>query len=83
LDANGFIDRQDGAAFTRAGVPAVMAGGSFADMAKLQAFLGGAYHGPEDEFSDALPLGGAAEDAELHVLIARAMADPKRYQRKP
>jgi len=82
LDANGFINRQDGAAFTRAGVPAVMAGGSFADMTKLQAFLGGAYHGPDDEFSDALPLGGAAEDAELHVLLVRALADPKRYQRK-
>ena len=82
LDANGFINRQDGAAFTRAGVPAVMAGGSFADMARLQAFLGGPYHGPEDEFSDALPLGGAAEDAELHVLLARALADPKRYRRR-
>lgn len=82
LDANAFIMRQDGAVFTRAGVPAVMAGGSFADMAKLQAFLGSVYHGPDDEFSDALPLGGAAEDAELHVLLARALADPKRYRRK-
>ncbi|HZF41810.1 MAG TPA: M20/M25/M40 family metallo-hydrolase [Sphingomonadaceae bacterium] len=82
LDANGFINRQDGAVFTRAGVPAVMAGGSFADMKLLQAFLGGAYHGPEDEFTDATPLGGAAEDAELHVLLTRAMADPKRYRRK-
>lgn len=83
LDANAFIQRQDGAAFTRAGVPAVMAGGSFADMPRLQAFLGSVYHGPDDEFSDALPLGGAAEDAELHVLLARALADPARYQRKP
>lgn len=83
LDANAFINRQDGAVFTQAGVPSVMAGGSFADMAKLQEFLGSVYHGPDDEFSDALPLGGAAEDAELHVLLARALADPKRYKRKP
>ncbi len=81
LDANGFINRQDGAAFTRAGVPAVMAGGSFADIALLQAFLGSVYHGPDDEYSDALPLGGAAEDAELHVLLARLLADPRRYRR--
>lgn len=83
LDANGFIDRQDGAVFTRAGVPSVMVGGSFADMPMLQTFLAGPYHGPDDEFSEALPLGGAAEDAELHVLLARALADPKRYKRKP
>lgn len=81
LDANAFIMRQDGAEFTKAGVPSVMAGGSFADMAKLQAFLGSVYHGPDDEFSAALPLGGAAEDAELHILLTRALADPKRYQR--
>ena len=79
LDANAFIPRQDGAAFTEAGVPAVMAGGSFADMPKLQAFLSSTYHGPDDELTDALPLGGAAEDADLHVLLARALADPKRY----
>lgn len=81
LDANGLIQRQDGAAFTRAGVPAVLVGGSFADIALLQAFLGGAYHGPDDGFSEALALGGAAEDAELHVLLARALADPARYAR--
>ncbi|CAA9531891.1 MAG: hypothetical protein AVDCRST_MAG91-3036 [uncultured Sphingomonadaceae bacterium] len=81
LDANAFIMRQDGAVFTRAGVPAVMAGGSFADMKKLQAFLAGPYHGPDDEWSETLPLGGAAEDAELHVLLTRALADPRRYKR--
>lgn len=79
LDANAFINRQDGAAFTEAGVPAVMAGGSFADMPKLQAFLRSTYHGPDDELTDALPLGGAAEDADLHVILARILADPTRY----
>lgn len=83
LDANAFIQRQDGAAFTEAGVPAVMAGGSFADMNKLQAFLRSTYHGPDDELTDTLPLGGAAEDADLHVILARMLADPKRYPTPP
>lgn len=73
-EANAFIQRQDGWAFTQVGVPAVMAGGSFTDMAPLQAFLGGAYHGPDDELGDAVPLGGAADDADLHVALARHFA---------
>jgi len=83
LDANAFITRQDGSEFTKAGVPSVMVGGSFADIVKLLAFLGSVYHAPDDEFSDALPLGGAAEDAELHILLTRALADPRRYPAPP
>jgi hypothetical protein len=73
-EANAFIRRQDGWAFTEAGVPSLMAGGSFSDMALLQAFLGGSYHGPEDELTDDLPLGGAADDADLHIALARHFA---------
>jgi hypothetical protein len=71
---NAFIRRQDGWAFTQAGVPSIMAGGSFADPELLQAFLGGAYHKPDDELSENLPLGGAAEDADLHVNLTRRLA---------
>ncbi len=83
--ANAFIRRQDGWAFTQAGVPALMAGGSFSDATLLQAFLGGDYHGPNDELDDDLPLGGAAEDADLHVALVRVFADsaasPRRVAR--
>jgi hypothetical protein len=80
-EADSFIDRQDGWALTRAGVPAAMVGGSFSDMADLNAFLGGRYHGPDDEAGPGLELGGAAEDADLLIALARKLADPALYQR--
>lgn len=69
LEGNAFIRRQDGWALTAKNVPSIMAGGSFTDMALLQAFLGGNYHGPDDELTAATPLGGAADDADLHVAL--------------
>jgi hypothetical protein len=79
--ADGFVQRQDGWALARAGIPAVMVGGSFADMAALQSFLSGHYHQPEDELGRDFPLDGAAEDADLLVALGRRLADPARYQR--
>ncbi|WP_076069267.1 M28 family peptidase [Sphingomonas montana] len=79
LEANAFIDRQDGAVLVRRGVPAVMIGGSFSDLKRLQAFLGGAYHGPTDNPGHGVVLGGAAEDADLTVAVARVLVDPVAY----
>jgi hypothetical protein len=73
--------RQDGWALAKAGVPAVVVGGSFSDMRLLGHFLQGPYHGPADSAGDGLVLEGAAEDAELLVAIGRKAADPARYQR--
>lgn len=78
-EGNAFIRRQDGWALTAVGVPSIMAGGSFADMAPLQAFLGGDYHGPNDELRDDVPLGGAADDADLHVALVRHFASIARW----
>ena len=77
--ADAFVQRQDGWALARAGVPAVMVGGSFADMAALQRFLGGAYHGASDNVRPDLPLAGAAEDANFAVLLAQRLANPRQY----
>lgn len=79
LEANAFIDRQDGAVLVRRGVPAVMIGGSFSDLKLLEAFLSGPYHGPEDNPGAKVVLGGAAEDADLTVAVARTLADPKSF----
>jgi len=78
-EADAFIQRQDGWALGAKGVTSLMVGGSFSDMALLEKFLGSDYHGPADEFSDKVPLGGAAEDADLHVALGRAFADTKRW----
>ncbi|MFN3620449.1 M28 family peptidase [Sphingorhabdus sp.] len=81
-DANAFIQRQDGWALTQKGVPALMVGGSFADLELMQKFLGSDYHGPNDELTDSTELGGAAEDAELHIALGRHFADARKFKSK-
>jgi Zn-dependent M28 family amino/carboxypeptidase len=80
-EAAELVQRQDGWALARAGVPAIMVGGSFSNMALLNAFLGGRYHKPDDQADGQLVLDGAAEDANLAVALARRLADPAVYQR--
>jgi Zn-dependent M28 family amino/carboxypeptidase len=80
-EADSMLHRQDGWALMRAGVPAVMVGGSFASMARLGAFLSGRYHKPEDQADGQIVLDGAAEDADLQVALVRRLADPAVYQR--
>ncbi|WP_129792885.1 M28 family peptidase [Sphingosinicella sp. CPCC 101087] len=79
-EAASFVQRQDGWALMRAGVPAIMVGGSFSNMALLNAFLSGDYHGPEDEAGPELVLDGAAEDSNLLVALGRRLADPAIYR---
>ena len=77
-DSNEFIRRQDGWALTQKGVPALMVGGAFADLARLEAFLSDDYHGPDDELTDDTELGGAAEDAMLHVALGQHFASTRK-----
>ncbi len=78
-DSNVMIQRQDGWALKAKGVPMVMVSGSFADMKKLETYLGGDYHGPKDEPGDKIILSGAAEDADLHVALARHFGSLKAW----
>lgn len=78
-EAAAFVERQDGWALTRAGVPAIMVNGSFADMKKLGAFLGGPYHTAADNPGPALVLEGAAEDTDLMIALGRKLADPAQF----
>jgi Zn-dependent M28 family amino/carboxypeptidase len=78
-EAAAFVQRQDGWAFTRSGVPSIMVGGSFADMKKLGAFLGGPYHSATDNPGPGLMLDGAAEDTDLMIALGRKLADPAVY----
>jgi Zn-dependent M28 family amino/carboxypeptidase len=80
-EADMMASRQDGFAFARVGVPSIMVGGSFASMARLNAFLAGRYHEPDDQADDRIVLDGAAEDANLLVALGRRLADPDVYQR--
>jgi len=78
-EADAFVQRQDGWALGGKGVPSLMVGGSFSDMPLLEKFLESDYHQAADNFSDAIPLGGAAEDADLHVALGRVFADTKAW----
>jgi hypothetical protein len=71
--------RQDGWALTRNGIPTFMAVGNASDMNLLRAFLSDRYHGPDDETSRPIEYGGAVEDANLLVALARAFADPNQF----
>lgn len=73
-EAYNFIRRQDGWALAERGVPMVMVGGSFSDLKLLNAFLNTDYHQPSDELRASTELGGATEDANLHVELVRRAA---------
>ena len=73
-EAASFIRRQDGWALAQRGVPMIMAGGSFSDLKLLNAFLAEAYHSPADELRPDTELGGAVDDANLHVELVRRAA---------
>lgn len=79
-DANAFLKRQDGWALTQKGVPALMVGGSFADLKLMDEFLSDDYHGPDDELTADTQLGGAAEDANLHVALGKHFASSKKHK---
>ena len=72
--AASFLQRQDGWALAQQGVPMIMAGGSFSDLARLNAFLARGYHDPDDELGADTELGGAVDDANLHVELIRRAA---------
>jgi acetylornithine deacetylase/succinyl-diaminopimelate desuccinylase-like protein len=81
-EAAPFIERQDGWPLTQKKVPMVMAGGSFSDMKRLRDFLGKDYHGQDDELTVRTDLGGAVEDANLHIEMVRRAAS-RSFQPKP
>ena len=78
-EADAMADRQDGWALASHGVPAIMVGGAFASMARLNVFLQGRYHQPSDQADDRIEMGGATEDANLLVALGRRLADPAVY----
>jgi hypothetical protein len=81
-EAASLVQRQDGWALARHGVPALMIGGSFSNMNLLGNFLEhGRYHSPDDQADSQLVLDGAAEDMNLTVAVVRRLADPTQYQR--
>ena len=76
-EADNFLRRQDGWVLAERGVPMVMAGGSFSNMALVKRFLADGYHAPNDELRADTDLGGAVDDANLHLELVRRAASRK------
>lgn len=79
--ANQFLERQDGWALLREGVPTVFLSTAFGSEAVLEPFLKSAYHAPSDEV-EGLELGGAVDDVLLHEELLRRFANTATYQPK-
>lgn len=77
-DGNVYVRRQDGWALMRHDVPAVMVSSSWSDLALVEHFMATDYHHPSDEVRPTLELGGAADDVNFLVALARWFADPKK-----
>lgn len=75
---NVYVKRQDGWALMKHDVPAVMVSSSWGDPARIERFMEGDYHRPTDVVKPEIELGGAADDVNFHVALARWFADTKR-----
>ncbi|MEO7411693.1 MAG: M28 family peptidase [Sphingomicrobium sp.] len=73
-EADNFLRRQDGWVLAERGAPMIMAGGSFSDLKLLQRFIDTRYHAPGDELRPETDLGGAVDDANLHLEMIRRAA---------
>ncbi|WP_296678970.1 M20/M25/M40 family metallo-hydrolase [Novosphingobium sp.] len=76
--ANAFVKRQDGWALMQHDVPAVMISSSWSDLGRVERFMNGDYHRPTDRVKPDLELGGAADDVDFHVALARWFGDLKK-----
>ncbi len=73
-----YARRQDGWALIEHDVPAVMVSSSWSDPARVERFMDTDYHRPTDTVKQSIELGGAADDVNFLVALARWFSDPKR-----
>lgn len=75
---NVYVRRQDGWALLQHDVPAVMVSSSWSDLARVERFMESDYHRPSDVVKPGIELGGAADDVNFHVALARWFGDLKK-----
>lgn len=74
-DANEFVKRQDGWALLQHDIPAVMVTTAYGDIDRMKAFYEGGYHRPNDDLSQPIELGGAAQDVKMLTALGRWFGD--------
>lgn len=78
-EANEYVRRQDGWALLQHDIPTVMVTSAYGEIERVRNFFESEYHRPNDDLSRKIEVGGAAQDVEFHVALARWFADSKRY----
>ena len=76
---NQYLRRQDGWALLQHDLPAVLVSTAYGDIARLEKFFDTDYHRPSDVVRPDLELGGAADDVNFYVALARWFGDPRKY----
>jgi len=78
-DANAFVRRQDGWALLQHDIPTVMVTSAYGDIERVRRFFETHYHRPSDDLALELELGGAVEDVNFHVALARRFANTAQF----
>ena len=81
-EANEFVKRQDGWALLQHDIPAVMVTTAYGQLDRMRAYFDGDYHRPDDDLSQPLELGGAAEDVQMLTALTRWFGSSRRVPLK-
>lgn len=76
--ANAYVKRQDGYALLQHDVPTVLVSTAWSDVARMERFMDTDYHRPSDVVKPGIELGGAADDVNFLVALARWFSDLKK-----
>ena len=76
--ANAYVRRQDGYALLQHDVPTVLVSTAWSDVPRMERFMETDYHRPADVLKPTIELGGAVDDVNFLVALARHFADVKK-----
>ncbi len=76
--ANAYVKRQDGYALLQHDVPTVLVSTAWSDVARMERFMDTDYHRPTDVVKPGIELGGAADDVNFLLALARWFGDLKK-----
>jgi hypothetical protein len=76
---NAYLRRQDGWALMQHDIPAVLVSTAYGDLPRLERFFDTDYHRPGDRLKPGIELGGATEDVNFAIALARWFGDTRRY----
>ena len=82
-EAEEFTRRQDGWALLQHDIPAVMVTSAYSNPRRLHRYLDEDYHRPSDDPTREIELGGAVEDINFHIALAKWFGNRDSFPGKP